>query len=263
MGAYKNAFNAFQTARPDVALDFFALRGPLFLTGQMDAQGIFTPPLRDDKDRALVIATNGSETVDASGYDQLLLVGHRFAFNNVATLLEDRDLLEGVRSGRKHLISEAMLTDTIIAMTEAAVAEATAPFSHWDKPATFAMAPYPATSITERGTGYALARLMGQFWERPDAAWVFETWLDTLRAALATRGYGLLEQPAATVDGPFATVPAYAQKAAGVAGDTLATTDHRHMNADFGLAMLLEYADNHLAGAETTTAPRQKTERIA
>ena len=124
LGAYKNAAAEFGTLYNDVHVDFFGVRGPLFLTGKMNAKGVFTPPCRDEKDRAFVTATNGAITVDASGYDHLVMLGHRFSFNSFAALLGDHDILESIRTGRPRLISEAMLMDTITAVTDAAATEA-------------------------------------------------------------------------------------------------------------------------------------------
>ena len=262
VGAYKNASDAFALRYPQVTLTFFGVRGPLFLTGKTDDQGRFTPPVRSKKDRAFVTATNGTLVADTQDADHLLVVGHRFGFLNIATLLEDHDILEGIRTGRPRLLSEALLRDVTQTLTRTAVDKAAAAFATTKTPMTFAMAPYPASSIVERGDDYALARSLRLFWARPDAVWVFDLWRTALRAALADHGHGLLEQPDVLNDGPHATKPEYAALALGLDGDTLQKTDHRHMNADYGLAMLCGLADTTLGlgpGADTLTP----TERIA
>ena len=261
VGAYKNAGDAFAKECPEIDVQFFAMRGPLFLLGSMEASGVFTPSFRNDKDRAFVKETNGAELADAGDCDHLLLVGHRFAFNNLTTLLEDHDMLEGVRTGRPKLISETLLREIIESVATSSVAEAVAAIEAFDKPATFAMAPYPASSIVERGKSYEMARILELFWARPDAAWVFEYWLAQVEAALKSKGHALLVQPDALNAGPFATKPEYATRAASVGGDTLAKTDHRHMNADFGLIMLRTYVEKHLGLSPSGDATL--TERIA
>ena len=135
VGAYKNAPEQFAAIYPQVELGFFGVRGPLFLTGKMDKNGVFTPPLRDDKDRDFVAATNGGHAVDASGYDHILLVGHRFDFNAVAALLEHHDILEGVRTGRPRVIERAFFEEVLARAVTASVDQATAPIAAYGRPA--------------------------------------------------------------------------------------------------------------------------------
>lgn len=256
VGAYKNASKAFVAKRPDITLDFFGVRGPLFLSGKMDKRARFSPPIRSDKDRDFVMATNGALKADTAGADHVLVVGHRFAFPQIATLFEDHDILEGIRTGRPRVLSEAMLREIIESITKEAVDDAAAAFSPCAAPVTFALAPYPASSIVERGSSYALARAMALFWARPDAAWVFELWQDTLRRAVTAHGHQLLDQPDTLNDGPYATKPEFAARPRGLDGDKEGKVDHRHMNADYGLAMLCALAD-------TLDATTPLNERIA
>jgi hypothetical protein len=267
VAAYKYAADAFRAEFPEVELAYFGVRGPLFLTGTMDQRGIFTPGCRDEADKEAVRATNGSPVADASGFDHLLLVGHRFAFLNFASLLEHHDVLEGIRTGKRHLISEAMLTEIIETATEDAVTEAAGGFGPWKKSLTFAPAPYPAQSIVERGDSFEMARVLGLFWARPDAAWIFDLALGALHAAMNKRGYGFLEQPAALNAGPFATKPEFAKRAAAMDSGLLGKTDHRHMNADYGLAMLRSFAKTRLGLTPTKNGQAKPSntvkERIA
>lgn len=257
VGAYKNAAKAFSAIYPEVELDFFGVRGPLFLTGRMNKKGVFTPPLKSEKDRAFVAATNGTHSIDASGYDHLLLVGHRFDFNTTASLLEEHDILEGARTGKARLISRALFDEVLQHSVSVAVKQATAPIAPYGRPATYAMAPYPASSIIERGEGYELARLLGAFWQRSDAADIVGDWLDAVRKGLSDAGHTLLAQPEALNAAPHATRPEYAARAAALDG-ALGRTDHRHMNADYGLAMLCAYAETHL-GLNPQMADTKKT----
>ncbi|MGB3244829.1 MAG: hypothetical protein WBB25_09850 [Sulfitobacter sp.] len=263
IGAYKTAAERFGAFYPDIELTFFGLRGPLFLAGRMNKKGLFKAPLRDEKDRAFVLATNGSLVADAAGFDHVLLVGHRFAFNNVAALLHDHDVLEGVRTGRARVISEAFLQEAVTTLCDTAAAEAAQAIEAFGKPACFAVAPYPASSLVERGESYALARNLGQFWARPDAAWVFEMWHTAVRSALETRGHQLLIQPDALNAGPYATKPEFANRAATLDGERAGKSDHRHMNADYGLAMLCAYANTHLGIAPRLDEKPPLKERTA
>ncbi len=262
VGAYKNAADQFARIYPQVELGFFGVRGPLFLTGKMDENGVFTPPLRNDKDRDFVAATNGAHSVDASGFDHLLLLGHRFDFNAVTALMEYHDILEGARTGRPRVISRTFYEAFLAQSVTAAVDQATAPIAAFGRPSTYAMAPYPARSLTERGEGYDLARLMGRFWQRSDAGEIVAEWLGAVKEALAGKGHTLLEQPEALNAAPYATRSEYAARASSLDG-TLGNTDHRHMNADYGLAMLCTFAETHLGLDPQVANPNDFRERTA
>ena len=267
VGAYKNAADRFAALYPEVQLDFFGVRGPLFLSGRLDEAGRFTVPFRDEKDRAFVLATNGSVDIATAGYDHLMLVGHRFGFANFAALLRDHDILEGARTGKPRVISEAMLKDIIETVTEQSVEDAAETFEHFGGALTFAMAPYPASTLVERRDALELAAVLESFWARPDAAMVHDIWIQHLRGVLSAEGHHLLEQPDVLNDGPYATKPEYASQAAALNDGTLGKKDHRHMNADYGLAMLCAFAETRLGliphtGMQTSPQKTQK-ERIA
>lgn len=262
VGAYKNAADRFAAIYPEIALYFFGVRGPLFLTGKMDAQGVFSPPLKAAKDRDFVTATNGAPIVDASAHDHVLLVGHRFDFNAVLSLMEDHDILEGARTGAPRLITRALFEEVLALKVGAAIDQATAPLAAYARPLSFAMAPYPAFSITERGEGYELARLLGRFWQRADAGDIHTQWLNAVRAGLEARGHHLLVQSEALNAAPYATRSEYAARAAALDG-ALGRTDHRHMNADYGLAMLCAYAETHLRLSPQGAQTRSELERSA
>ena len=256
VAAWRGAADRFAAERPDLAVDFFGVRGPLFQGGAVGADGHFTVPLRDDRDRDFVTATNGATSVDTRPHDRLVMVGHRFDFPVVLALLADHDVLERPRTGAPRLIGEALLRDTIEATVVASVGEAARAVAAFDGPVVFAPAPYPARSILERGDDYPLARMLRAFWSRPDADAIAGLWRDRVAAEMQRHGHALLVQPAALCDGPYATPARFAARAAALDG-ALGITDHRHMNADFGLAMLDAFAQNHLG-----VAPRP-TERIA
>lgn len=265
VAAYRAAAGAFLAQHPGIELEFFGVRGPLFLGGRVDKACRFRVPLRTDKDREFVARTNGGTGIDTKGADHLLMVGHRFAFPSFPILLDDHDILEGIRTGRPRLLSEAMLKDTIDTMTGTAVADALRAVARAECPVTFAPAPYPATSITDRRDSYGPARTLEAFWARPDAEWVFDLWRGSLRRHFAGSGHHLLEQPDSVTAGPYATRPRYATRAAVLGQDGAGTPDHRHMNADFGLAMLRHFAETRINAApdHRTMDQETTTERIA
>ena len=265
VAAYRAAAEAFTAMHPGITLSFFGVRGPLFFGGRVDKAGVFKVPLRDDKDRAFVKRTNGTTRIDTTGADHLLMVGHRFAFPGFPVLLEDHDILEGIRTGRPRLLSEAMLTDTIETMTADSVAGALRQVARATCPVTFAPAPYPATSITDRRDSYDTARTLEAYWARPDAALVFDLWRESLRRHIADSGHHLLKQPESVTAAPYATQPQYATRAAVLDQNGAGAPDHRHMNADFGLAMLRHFAETRInATSERRTMDQETTkERIA
>jgi len=263
VGAYKNASEEFEALYPGVKLSLFAVAAQLFRKGAINAEGAFAPHFRNEDDRTTTIRINGSETADISGADHVLLVGHRFAFGNIIDLLEDFDVMEGVRTGRPKLISETFLKEIIETLTTIDIDRALAVAKGYDGSATFVMAPYPASTIVERAPKYAAARVFDQFWGRPDAVWIFEYWLAFLQQALEARGHRLLMQPEELNAAPYATLPEYALRPTDLEGGTLPRTDYRHMNADFGLAMLREYADKHLGLSPHEDAQTELKERTA
>lgn len=249
VGAYKNAAAAFAAKHSGIALDFFGLRGPQFRTGRVDADGRFAPVLKSPEDRDFVLAVNGQLDVDTRQFDHVLVVGPRFAFGRLAAALESHAA-----------VSESMIRQAANGLITDAVAEATGAFANCTTPLTFAPAPYPATSILERGDSFPLARTLGLFWARRDAQKIFDVWKDAVGTALASRGYAFLTQPDTLNAGPHATKPEFAARAHGLDGDKTGKTDHRHMNADYGLAMLCALADTSegLGANKARSTPDQR-----
>jgi len=257
VGAYKNATPAFAQLYPEVAVDFFGVRGPLFLSGAFDGAGIFTPAFRNDADRDFVQQTNGQLTADATDADHLVMLGHRFALHPVIGLMEEHDIMGRAQTGRPRLISELFLRDAITALVTEAVDKAASALAPFGACATFVTAPYPATSITQRAPDYVLARKLEQFWTHPDAAWVFDLWAEQLRRALGAHGHRLLMQPDMLNAAPYGTKPVYAQRAAHLTQEKQMKTDHRHMNADYGLVMLRALAETTLNLTSPDTPERE------
>jgi len=122
---------------------------------------------------------------------------------------------------------------------------------------TFIMAPDPASSIVERRKTYEYARRLEAFWARKEAAEIVSTWLDLVDAGLRAQGHRLMRQPPALNAGPFATKPVYAQRAAQLDAAKTQKPDHRHMNADYGLAMLRTLVETHLTPTIPDTSQRE------
>lgn len=246
IGAYKSAATAFEEKYGGVTLDFYPLRGPQFLGGTIKQDGFFHPSYRSDQDRDFVRATAGQTEIEVTGFDHLLLVGHRFGVTTLPELLKDHDILGGIRTHRPRLMTEEMVKDSLAALVENYVGSANKAVSAYGRPVTFAMAPFPARSLTEGDAVSDFAQLIQSFWQRPDAGWVFDLWRDMVRRKLAAEGHHLLDQPEALTAGPFATPSEFTKRAVTMDGSPLGKTDHRHMNAYFGLGMLSAYAEDIL-----------------
>ena len=247
VGALRRAQPAFAERFPGIALSFFGVRGPSFLTGAFDADRVFRPGYGKDRDRTIALEANGADHVSAEGADRLLMVGYRMGFPSILALLEDQDLLEGGRSGRTHVLPRALLAQAIeraVAEEVAAIATALAPVG----PATLALAPYPATGISELADRTDIARLATAFRTHPAAEETFALWRAQVARQVAEAGHEILWQPKETVAGPYETRAEHAEGARFIDGGRLAEPDHRHMNADYGLKLLTEYA-TRLSGA--------------
>ncbi len=242
VGALKNAEETFLAGRPDLALDFFGLRAPAFLKSRMDAEGVFHPPEQDEDGRDLILKANGALTVATAGYDHVMLIGYRFGFPEVASLLERHDILGLTDAGHPATIDLALVEDMIDTMISASLGEVLAALAPANRSLTMCLAPYPSKSIASRAPRMELARELVAFWDHPGANHVFEMWLSRLRSQIEAAGHTLLEQPYRTVAGPFATKPMFARAPDNFDGSAMKGTDHRHMNAEFGLTVLTSFA---------------------
>lgn len=242
VGALKNAQAQFLSGRPDLQLDFFGLRAPAFLKSRVDEAGVFRPPDKDEEDRALILEANGVTEISTAEYDHVMLIGYRFGFMEVASLLERHDVLGLPRADRPQTIDMPLvedMVDTMIGLSLSQVLEALAPAK---RPFTLCLAPYPSKSIARRAPKMEMARELVAFWDHPAAEQVFDLWYTRLRIQIDSAGHTLLEQPYRTVAGPFATKPMFARTPENFDGSAMPRTDHRHMNADFGLTVLTTFA---------------------
>lgn len=255
VGALRGAAPSVEAANPQVAFDFFGVMGPNFLPASIGKDGVFQPRYRgnDVKGREIAMGANGAETVDTTPYAHVLLVGYRFAFDQLAGLLAENDLLEGARTGRARVIPQSLLVDAIDTLTGEAVDRFIRKM-RGRSGLCVSLAPYPATSIVDSTRAPDLARTCREFWAHPEAQPLFDDWLAVVRQRLGDAGHHLLEQPAQTVAGPFATHSGYATGRRTMSGDsTEAETDHRHMNVEFGRLVLEAYIKTHLAPAAAGT----------
>ena len=254
IGALKNAEDRFAPTHPELALSWFGMRGPEFLQGTFADDGVFQPATRNDADRDLLRRTNGKAEIATQGYDRLVMIGYRFGFDDIASLLEHHDLLgtdaRAVRPALElPLIEDAI--DMLIDVTLAPLCDMLAPL---DRPATLILAPYPAQGITARAPKMDMARELAAFWNHPAAATVFELWQNRVSARIAQAGHDLLLQPTETIAAPFATQDRFAQSPEQFDGTPMRAPDFRHMNADYGHAVLTALAAR-LTTAETAPRP--------
>lgn len=246
VGALKRAEAEFKKRFPTIEIVFFGTPGASFLTGNVDESGVFSPGYgKDGKDRAFARVANGQETVDVSGFDATLIVGHRFDFGIVAELLSDHDVLQGVETGKPRQISEGFFIECMKDVTQQAVDVVVKRLGP-DRNFTISMAPYPATSIEQRIGSLPFAKVVHDFSTHPDAPRLFKQWVTHLEGVLNEHGYRLLSQPADTLAGPFTTLAEFAKNPSDGNTGELRKPDHRHMNKDYGLRVLEDFATKHL-----------------
>lgn len=242
VGALKNAESLFLTGRPGIEIDFFGLRAPAFLKSRVDADGVFHPPEQDESGHELILKANGAPTVLTAAYDHVMLIGYRFGFPEVASLLQNHNILGVNPAGHDGTIDMALVEDMIDAMIDASLREVLEALAPANRSFTLCLAPYPSKGIASRAPKMELARELVAFWDHPGAAQVFEMWLSRVRSRIEAAGHVLLDQPYRTVAGPFATKPMFARAPENFDGSAMKGTDHRHMNADFGLTVLTSFA---------------------
>lgn len=253
VGALKRAAPEFAERHPGLDLEFFGVRGPCYLGGRFK-DGVFNPAYGREKDRELALATNGALTVDATGYDAVLMVGHRFGFPGVLAMLENLDILEGGRSARQGLVPQTLVDEVIAHITSAdgdALRAATEGFG----PVTVALAPFPSPGISAFAGRQDLGRMVTAFWQHPEAQQVYDLWREEVTHRVTTLGHDMLWQPAETISGPYQTREEFALNAADHNAGEMPGADHRHMNAAYGLKLLEEYA-TRLQGAHVGTMRR-------
>ena len=241
VGALRAAANEFSARHPEIDLGFFAAPGAIFRAGRVDGNGIFSPRIKSAADRTLVERINGGKlTCDLNAWDHIFVVGLRPVFVSTTALLSDHDILEGTRTGKPHLISKDFLTRVMNKQIDGFIDYARERLGT-EHSFTFTDAPFPSPGIYERRKPSNFAFAVQQYAEHPDTSWLFRSWLDITSRKLAVAGYRFLEQPDETIEGPCLTKREYAEGGKASNGEDTPFVDHRHMNKDFGLAMLQEF----------------------
>ncbi|MCU0825938.1 MAG: hypothetical protein MUE52_00680 [Tabrizicola sp.] len=244
-GALRRGDDAFLRAYPGVQTGYFAAPGTLFLRGQVDEAGRFSTLAATEATRKTLIDMNGALDCDLNDWDQVLVIGHRLRFTSVAGLLNRHDLLEGSRTGKGQAISWALVMATVQAQIEDFLRTIRGKFPVSPN-ITFFAGPFVASSIVERAPSYALAQTVVEHLGHPDLAEIYDWWVDQCEAAVTGVGFGFLRQPDSTLDGPGLTHPRFAVPKASDGTPAPAPIDHRHMNGDFGFAILSAFAQARL-----------------
>ncbi len=246
VAALRQAAPAFAEQQPDVQLSFFAAPAPAFRLGRVGSKGFFTPKYRSKGDRQLGRQVNdGALNIDLTVFDKVLVSGFRFSLGDAARLMLEFDLLEGADTGKARRCSRGFAQAVIDQSVEREMKLARNCLGE-NRNYVLTDAPYPAESIGARIGDYGPAESLVAFMNHPDAPDLFAYWQASVRQAVEAAGYAYLPQPASTVAKPFATQADYTAAAPHFDGSTLGWTDHRHMNAQFGLQVLTAFADHTL-----------------
>lgn len=244
VAAMKQAAPEFAEANPDVELSFFASPAPTFRVGRVGTKGFFTPKYRSKADRQLVRQVNDALTIDLTAFDQVLVSGFRFSLGDVARVLHEFDILDGTNTGKSQKCSRDFLHAMIDHLVTREMKLITSCLGE-NRNYTLTDAPYPADTIGARAGEYGPAESLAAFMDHPDAPELFENWKSTVEQKIQAAGYEYLPQPAQTVTKPFATDGRFTAAAPHMTGEGMGWTDHRHMNAEFGLQVLNAFAQKH------------------
>ncbi|WP_146344440.1 hypothetical protein [Falsiphaeobacter marinintestinus] len=245
VAAMKQAAPQFVERHPDIDLSFFASAAPTFRVGRVGQKGFFTPKYRSKGDRQLARQVNDALTVDLTSFDQILVSGFRFSMGDVAKVLLDFDIVEGTDTGKAQTCSLDFLRAMIDHLVAREMKLITGCLGE-NRNFTITDAPYPAETIGQRSEDYDPAKSLDAFMNHPDAPGLFDYWKDQVAAGVTAAGYGFLPQPVETVTKPFATAGQFTAAAPHMNGEQLSWTDHRHMNADFGLHVLEAFTEKHM-----------------
>lgn len=245
VAAMKQAAPLFAERHPDVELSFFAAPAPAFRVGRVGSKGYFTPKYRSKGDRQLARQVNDALSIDLTAFDQILVSGFRFSLGDVAKVLLNFDILDGTDTGKPQKCSPNFLNDMIDHLVTREMNLITNCLGE-NRNFTITDAPYPAESIGTRTGEYGPAEALNAFMDHPDSQDLFQHWKNRVAANIAAAGYDVLHQPMDTVAKPFATHSKFTAAAPHMNGKELGWTDHRHMNAEFGLHVLEAFTEKHL-----------------
>lgn len=245
VGAYLQARDAIEAAFPAVDLSFFALPRHSFSSCSYDADGVLSaqePP-----------ATGLPDQIDLSQSDHILMVGHSFAREGLARLVEDFDVLGLTPRGRTRSVSLALVSEYTDFRVER-YCRKLARFLREDPRCVVAPAPFPAADIPD------WASEQGGWLDHPDRDRLTAIWSDAVLWHMSPLKYGLMKQPDHLVAAPGRSPTAFSRAAALPDGQTPTAADFTHMNADYGFAHFSAYAHHWLGlGAKgRTTSPSKE-----
>lgn len=244
-GALRSAQDAFAAHYPEVELRFFAAPGASFKRARLDKDNIFHPKVFGDKDAQAVLDINGAETVDLNGFDHILVIGHRPGLFDLCGLAAEGGFgLLDEDSDAPHLLSRELVEDWLDRILDPWVEQMTKIFGA-QKNLSFTDAPYRSQSMLDEKDKKDEAAQFARFMSIPFVNTLMEIHDTKLAEKLNAKGYGYLRQPAQTLVAPYSTDPSYCRGASNADGRVI-ESDHRHMNAAFGLDLLTEYATTTL-----------------
>ena len=244
VGALRRADAAFRDRFADIDTDYFAVKAPMLRRGKAEG-AVFHPFVHNDDERDLLQTLNGRTEADLSQYDKTLVVGFRSHPLDINALFETHALLGSGADERPYRASSGFAADWLERIAADWAGDIAARFGN--APAcVFTVGPFPAASLGERAGESEMAARFQTFRDNPHAESLFGIWAAAVERAIAREGFGYLPQPPETLDGPYATRSEYAQGGSAADGEPMDQSDHRHMNAEFGLLMLERFAIQHL-----------------
>lgn len=244
VGALRRADDAFRDRFPGVETEYFAVKAPMLRRGKVEG-GAFRPHIHNDEETGLLENLNGRTEVDLGQYDKVLVVGFRAHPLDIVPLFETHAMLGREGDGRRYRISAGFVGAWLDEMAADWAQDIEWRFGAAQS-CVFTAGPYPAESLVERSDEIALAGRFKAFRDLPEADEVFDRWSLAIETAAGRAGLGYLAQPADTLAGPYATRAQFAQGGTAADGEAMDQGDHRHMNADFGLKILEQFAIQHL-----------------
>lgn len=227
---------------PGMSADFFAAPQKVF--AQMALDEGYDLALRDGRPRARdkVLRVNGTDHIDLSGYDLVVLVGQRFNFHGLAKLLCAVDV-EGLReTGLGTLLSVPAFRDLCSDLFDSAV-----PGEKWRNRSKqrLLVVPQPrfsAACLAAPEDAYAAWKKLASSPEgvRPLVDLAFAGYGERLAAS----GVGFLPHPPDALDALGLTLAGFQNGAPSVGLDrAYPQNNFRHMNADYGALVLAQVRD--------------------
>lgn len=244
IGAIRQADDKITLACPNLDVTYFGLPGAPFRRACRGEDGVLRVNATSDAQARMIRRINGVQELDLGPFDHIWVVGFRFGLGKVLRLLKRYDVLEMRRTGRQGTVSEAFFWAAVQAETEHICAAIFANYGA-DTRISISPAPYPAQKASEPGPHFepALTHIL----HHPERDRIFVGFEDRIARGLAARGYRFQPQPRQTLAAPFATCSEYLRGAVDFRDSSAASTDLRHMNADYGFTLFHAFAELHPA----------------